>query len=80
MLSLFELDLQCHFLQKRMRSYKKDNHLQEYWGALLKFMISENTEEPIFEPQLENMVSETLQKLDINNDGYITYAEYRQIA
>ncbi|EFO18697.2 hypothetical protein LOAG_09799 [Loa loa] len=34
---------------------------------------------PISEAKLEEMVSETLRKLDTDDDGYITYAEYRQI-
>lgn len=43
------------------------------------FIISENAEKTISEEDLEDMVSETLRKLDIDDDGYITYAEYRQI-
>ncbi|CAG9538644.1 unnamed protein product [Cercopithifilaria johnstoni] len=41
--------------------------------------INENTKRTISDADLEDMVSETLKKLDIDDDGYITYAEYRQV-
>lgn len=43
-----------------------------------KFIISENTKGTISDSYLEDLVSETLRKLDIDDDGYITYAEYRR--
>ncbi|VBB29229.1 unnamed protein product [Acanthocheilonema viteae] len=41
--------------------------------------MNNNAEKTISETDLEDMVSETLRKLDTDDDGYITYAEYRQI-
>ncbi|KAM3717674.1 Multiple coagulation factor deficiency protein [Dirofilaria immitis] len=41
--------------------------------------MSENKGEKISEADLEDMVSITLKNLDIDDDGYITYAEYRRV-
>lgn len=77
----FNKDLET-FHYFRMHDLNKDGKIDgvELIKGLthLHEKMNENTGS-ISETDLEDIVSETLKKLDIDDDGYITYAEYRQI-
>ncbi|VDK87684.1 unnamed protein product [Litomosoides sigmodontis] len=78
---LFSKDLEIfHYFQ--MHDLNKDGKIDGL--ELIKGIthlhaeLSADTEKTISETDLEDVVSETLRKLDTDDDGYITYAEYRQ--